>query len=84
MIPEDRLHCPLRTLSLAGPPLARRRSLRFNKQTIPIRIHTGPKKLCLSPRAIYIQIFFGFLFFESHHFFLLLLSAISSLGRSRR
>jgi hypothetical protein len=82
MIPKDWLHCPLRTLSLAGPLLARR-SRCFNKQTIPIRNILGPKSFVLSPCATYIQGSVGFLF-RKPLLFSIASFAISSLGRSRR
>jgi len=45
MIPKDRLHCPLRTLSLAGPRLARR--CVFSKRAVNSDSQQhGPKKLC--------------------------------------
>jgi hypothetical protein len=78
MIPKDRLHCPLRTLSLAGPLLARRSSC-SNKQSNPIRNILGPKKLCLSLRAIHIQRLFGFLFQKPLLVLLLLLLFLHSV-----
>jgi hypothetical protein len=45
MIPKDRLHCPLRTLSLACPLLARRSFCFNNEQSNPIRNSLGPKSI---------------------------------------
>lgn len=47
MIPKDRLHCPLRTLSLAGPQLARRSLLLQQADELDTQ-HDGPEKLCYS------------------------------------
>ena len=72
MIPKDRLHCPLRTLSLAGPLACVSFDLLQQAEETDIATILGPKSFVYR-YAPYTYRDSSASCFESHHFFLLLL-----------